>query len=91
MTVYLIAQLQIHDRGQYAPYESGFMEIFAKYDGRILSVDESPNTLEGEWDHTRTVLIEFPSKEAADAWFYSDEYQALAEHRKAASDGSIVM
>lgn len=90
MSVYLIAQIQIHDREKYADYEAGFMDIFAKYNGNLLAVDEAPQALEGEWDFTRTVLLEFPSKGDADDWYRSDEYQALAQHRYAASDANVV-
>ncbi len=91
MSVYLIAQINIADRERYSVYESGFMDIFAQFDGKLLSVDESPDILEGEYAFTRTVLIEFPSKTAADAWYGSEAYQALAQHRFAASEGNIVM
>jgi uncharacterized protein (DUF1330 family) len=36
------------------------MEIFSKYAGRVLSVDEAPTVLEGQWSFTRTVLLDFP-------------------------------
>lgn len=91
MSVYLIAQINIRDREGYALYENGFMDIFARYRGKLLSVDESPETLEGEWPATRTVLIEFPSREDADAWYHSEAYQTLAQHRHAASEGNIVV
>lgn len=91
MSVYLIAQLEIHDRDRYAEYSNGFMEIFSRYKGKLLSVDESPELLEGEWPFTRTVLIEFPSAEEARSWYESDAYQRLAQHRFAASDGNIIM
>ena len=91
MTVYLIAQLNIHDRTKYSNYESGFMEVFAQHKGKLLSVDEAPNTLEGVWAFTRTVLIEFPSEDDANAWYQSEAYQTLMQHRLAASDGNIVM
>jgi uncharacterized protein (DUF1330 family) len=55
MPVYLIAQLNIRDRATYAKYGSGFMEIFSRYEGRLLSVDEAPKVIEGEWGYTRTV------------------------------------
>ena len=90
MTVYAVALLSIHDREEYANYEAGFLEIFARHDGKILSVDEAPEILEGEWPHTRTVLLEFPSAQALDDWYRSDDYQALAQHRFNASTGSIV-
>ena len=91
MSVYIVAQLNIHDRDRYSEYESGFMAIFSRYKGRVLAVDESTETLEGEWAFTRTVVIEFPSDTDAKAWFHSEAYQALADHRRAASDGNIVL
>jgi uncharacterized protein (DUF1330 family) len=91
MPVYLIAQLNVHDRARYAEYVAGFMEIFARYDGRLLSVDEEPKLLEGEWNCTRTVLLEFPSEAKAMAWYNDDDYQRLARHRHAASDGNLVL
>ena len=90
MTVYAVALLSIHDREEYAKYEAGFMDIFARHEGKLLSVDEAPDVLEGDWPHTRTVLIEFPSAQAMDDWYRSDDYQALAQHRFNASNGSIV-
>ena len=65
---YLIAQIEIADRETYTKYEAGFMDIFLAYKGRMLSVDEGAQLLEGEWSYTRTVLVEFPSKEDALDW-----------------------
>ena len=90
-TVYLIATLTIHDRDRYADYEAGFLDIFQRYQGTLLSVDEQPTVLEGEWPVTRTVLVQFPDAAAARDWYDSDAYQALMQHRLAASTGSIVM
>jgi uncharacterized protein (DUF1330 family) len=91
MTVYAIALLNIVDRERYSAYVCGFMEIFSRHSGKLLAVDEEPTVKEGDWPYTRTVLIEFPTAEAFDAWFNSPDYQALAKHRHAASTGSIVV
>ena len=91
MPVFIVAQINIHDRTTYAEYEAGFGAIFARYKGTMLSVDDSPEVLEGEWPHSRTVLIQFPSAEEARRWFDSEEYQALAKQRKAASVGKIAL
>ena len=91
MTHYLIARIDINDRDEYSKYEAGFMEIFSQYDGKMLSVDEAPKLIEGEWPATRTVLVEFPSEESAMAWYQSDADQTLAKHRFASSDGNIVL
>ena len=91
MTVYCIALLNIADRERYGEYTRGFREIFSRYSGKMLAVDEAPTVKEGDWPHTRTVLIEFPDADAFDAWYNSPEYQALVKHRHAASTGSLVL
>ena len=91
MAHYLIAQIAIKDREKYAEYEAGFMDVFKSYKGKLLSVDENVSLLEGQWPATRTVLIEFPSKEEALAWYESEEYQLLAKHRFAASTSDIAI
>lgn len=90
MSVYLVAQVNIHDRATYATYISAFRDILAQYEGKILSVEEAPTLLEGKWDYVRTVLLEFPSEARAHAWYDSKEYQAIAEYRRAASTANLV-
>jgi uncharacterized protein (DUF1330 family) len=91
MAAYIVARITIEDRERYGQYEAGFMEIFAAHTGRLLAVDDNPEVLEGEWRCTRTVVAEFPDRESALAWYRSDDYQSLAEHRFAASDGEIAL
>ena len=91
MTVYIIARFKIHDRAGYDRYEENFMEVFEPFGGTMLSVDEEPVVLQGEFDFTRSVLIEFPSPEAAMAWMSSPAYQDIAKHRLEASVGNAIM
>lgn len=91
MSVYIIARFKIHDRSEYDRYSAGFSEVFQKFDGKMLSIDEDPTILAGEWDDTRSVLIEFPSKESALAWMTSDEYQAISKHRDAGSTANSIL
>lgn len=91
MAVYIVAQITITDRETYARYEQGFMDVFDRYDGRLLSVDEKAHVLEGDWSCTRTVLAEFSSKDIALDWYNSAEYQALAAYRHKASTSKIAL
>ena len=90
MSFYLVGQIDIVDREGYASYEGGFGEIFSRYQGTVLAVEEQPKLLEGSWPFTRTVLISFPSEQDAMAWYQSDEYQDLAQHRFNSSSANIV-
>jgi len=67
------------------------MDIFLAHGGTLLSVDETPTLLEGTWSCTRTVLAVFDDEEAALGFYHSDDYQALAQHRFAASEGNVVL
>ena len=91
MTVYIIARFKIHDRQGYGRYEEHFLEVFEPFGGTMLSVDEEPTILQGEFDFTRSVLIEFPSPEDAMAWMSSPEYQGIVNHRLEASVGNVIM
>ena len=91
MPVYGIAQIRIDDPVEYQRYIDGFTEIFERYDGKMLAVDDRADVLEGDWPFTRMVIVCFESKDAFHAWYDSAEYQALMQHRLAASQGTIVL
>jgi len=91
VSVYVVAEISITDRTEYARYEAGFMPIWQKYRGELLAVDEKPMVLEGEWRHTRTVLLRFPDAAEAERWYRSPEYQALAQHRWKGSRANVAL
>jgi uncharacterized protein (DUF1330 family) len=91
MSAYIIALIEICDRDEYRRYQEGFLEILAQYDGEILVVEEAPTVLEGEWPHTRTVVIRFADDNEAQRWYESEPYQALAQHRFRASRTSLIL
>lgn len=92
MSVYFIAQIQITDETVYQKYLNSASEVFEKYNGKYLAVDDMPMCLEGFWDEARIALIEFRTKEDFKAWYYSEEYQQILKHRlKGAMCDSILI
>ena len=91
MAVYGVAQITITDRTAYDRYSAAFMEVFSRFEGTLLAVDETPEVIEGEWTATRLVLMSFPDAEAFRAWFDSPAYQAIAQHRHAGSTGVVML
>jgi uncharacterized protein (DUF1330 family) len=91
VAAYIVAQITITDRETYGKYEQGFMDVFNRYDGRLLCVDENAHVLEGDWTCTRTVLAEFPNKDIALAWYNCAEYQALAPFRHIGASSKIAL
>ena len=82
MAVYIINNMTIHDRAAYDRYVRAFLPIFRKYDGELLAAVDEPPPTEGEWPYDRTVVIRFPSREAAEKWYRSAEYQEIADRQE---------
>lgn len=59
--------------------------------GKLLVLDDNPETIEGTWHGSRTVMIEFESVEAAKGWYHSDAYQKVAPLRQAAAECNAVI
>lgn len=89
MTCYILAEIQIDDRGRYADYESGFLAILTAYEGQVIAVDEARILLEGQAFGQRTVILKFASEVAALTWYESEAYQKLVTHRQAASQANV--
>ena len=86
MNYYFIAQIKINDQTEYQNYISRAGEIFSKYRGKYLAVDNNPEVLEGRWNYTRTVLIRFDSRKDFDDWYHSEEYQEILKYRLKAAE-----
>lgn len=91
MSSFFIATIKINDITEYQKYLDGFEEIFQKYEGKVIAVDDSPITLEGIKPEGRFVIIKFPNEEKLKSWYYSPEYQQLSEFRKRASESNIIL
>jgi len=91
MAHYFLAQIRIHDNDGYAKYLEDFDEIFSRYRGTYLAIDESPDLLEGHWDYTKSVLVKFISKQDFEDWYYSDEYQKILKFRLNSADCDTIL
>jgi uncharacterized protein (DUF1330 family) len=88
---YLIGQVTVHNPEGYTQYSQHVPATLAKHGGKYLIRGGNSTQMEGTEQGTRKVVIEFPSREAAEAWYHSPEYQAILPHRKANSEGHIAI
>jgi uncharacterized protein (DUF1330 family) len=91
MSYYFIAQIKINNDNEYQKYIDKSSEIFEKYKGEYLAVDNDPQILEGSWDYTRTILIRFDSRNDFNDWYNSPEYRDVLQHRLNASDCDTIL
>ncbi|MFN3953320.1 MAG: DUF1330 domain-containing protein [Pararhodobacter sp.] len=91
MTVYVVAQLKIHNRARYERYVTEFMPILARFDGKLLAADEKPERVEGAWSGDKVVLLSFPDNEHFRSWVASDDYRRIASERQAATESVVLV
>jgi len=91
MAAYLIANVDVHDAAQYDAYRQQVPASIERFGGRYLARGGSIELLEGVWPVKRLVIVEFPSKERAIAWWSSDDYAPLKALRQATADSQLVI
>ncbi|MFT5531480.1 MAG: hypothetical protein ACI91O_001507 [Candidatus Poriferisodalaceae bacterium] len=83
MAAYLVANYDVTDKDKYKEYQMGAAPIMAG-GGKILVLDGASVAKEGD-AAAQTVVIEYPTKEAALAAYESDAYQAVVGIRLGAT------
>ncbi len=84
MPAYLVANYDVVDADRYAEYQKGAAPIMAG-GGKLRVLDPASVIKEGEAG-AQTVVIEYPTKEAALAAYESEDYQAVVGIRIGATD-----
>lgn len=83
MAAYLVVNYDVVDTDQYKQYQKGAAPIMAG-GGKLLALDSASVVKEGEAG-AQTVVIEYPTKEAALAAYESEDYQAVVGIRLGAT------
>lgn len=92
MAAYIIVEVDIHDPVQYEDYKKLTPASLEPFDGRFVVRGGATETLEGDWQPGRIVVLEFPSVEKAKAWWGSAEYApAKALRQRTATTKMIVV
>ena len=74
MAAYVIAQIEITEPLAFEEYRRHVPATLAPFGGRFIVRGGTSETLEGSWQPQRLVVLEFPDRQAARAWWASGEY-----------------
>lgn len=92
MSAYVIVDIEVTDPEGYKEYARLAPETVTLYGGRYIARGGQNETLEGEWQAKRLVILEFPSVDQAKAWLNSAEYSsARALRHKYAKTNMVVV
>ncbi len=90
MPAYVIVETDIHDPEQYEQYKAASPAAVAGGGGRFVVRGGELAVLEGDWEPTRLVVLEFEDLEAVKRWYDSPEYQAAKKLRDGAANLRMV-
>lgn len=91
MSAYIISRVQIRDADAMRRYVDEAPATVAAFGGTYHFRGSSVHALEGAWEHDRLVVLEFPTKADALAWYESDMYRPLRDLRHASADTVILL
>jgi uncharacterized protein (DUF1330 family) len=91
MAAYMLVEVAIHSPLLYEEYKKKTPAILEAFEGKFVLRGMPVVALEGSWDHDRLVLLEFPDREKALAWYHSEAYQEAKQIRDQASTARFLL
>lgn len=74
MPAYILVEVNIHSPVEYEDYKKLTPASLKPFDGKFIVRGGNAELLGGEGEPKRIVVLEFPTKEQAKAWWSSEDY-----------------
>ena len=87
---YLVANIRVTNQDKFQEFSGMAGPAIQKYGGKVLARGPVAERLEGDVDGI-VMMIEFKSKEAANTFYHSKEYQAAKAVREKCSDTDLMI
>ena len=91
MAAYIIVEVKINDPVQYEEYRKLTPISLAAYQGKFIVRGGKTETLEGDWDPQRMVVLEFPNTELAKKWWSSEAYAPAKALRQRTAETKMIL
>ena len=91
MACYTIGHITITNMEGYQEYVARVPATIAAHGGEYLVRGGHATDIEGSMPHDRHVVLRFPDRATAEAWYYSPEYQEILPLRLGNSTGVMTI
>ncbi len=91
MSAYIVVEIDVKDPERYADYRAMAPASLGAYGGKFLVRGGAVEKLEGDWEPSRFVVIEFDSVDQAQRWWDSGEYRQARDLRQATADTRMIV
>jgi uncharacterized protein (DUF1330 family) len=90
MAAYVIAQIEVIEPAEFEAYRLQVPATIEAYGGRYIVRGGESETLEGTWNPKRVVILEFPDRARAKAWWSSETYSPVKAIRERAARTELI-
>jgi uncharacterized protein (DUF1330 family) len=90
MTTFVIFDVEIRDPARYQEFMDGVKPALQQAGAKYLARGGAHKVYEGDWQPCRIVLLEFPSLQAWEDFYYGPVYQGLKNIRDECSSARLV-
>ena len=87
---YLVANIRVTDKEKFQEFSGMAGPVIQKFGGKVLARGNGADRHEGHLSGV-VMMIEFASKEIAETFYFSDEYQAAKAVRDACSETDLMI
>lgn len=91
MSAYIIVEVDIHNAEEYEDYKKLTPASLQPFNGKFIVRGGATETLEGNWQPKRIVVLEFPDKDSAKQWWSSEEYAPAKALRQRTASTRMIM
>jgi uncharacterized protein (DUF1330 family) len=90
MSAYVISRVRMKPGAALDSYRQLAASSIERHGGRYLVRGGDQQVLEGDWAPA-TIIVEFPTMDAARAWYASGDYAEALKHRDEALERDLVL
>jgi uncharacterized protein (DUF1330 family) len=87
----IVYERRIHDPKMFEEYRKQVMPTLEPYGAKFLVRGGKFTALEGEMPFERIVVLEFPTRKAAEDWYHSPAYQKILPLRTNAMEAQFIV
>jgi len=91
MPAFIIVEVNIHSPVEYEDYKKLVPASLKPFDGRFVVRGGKAETLEGDWNPERIVVMEFPNVEKAKQWWNSEGYAPAKALRQRTAHAKMIL
>lgn len=91
MKAYLVLDFAVRELPGFRPYVEAIPAFIEKHGGRYIVRGAPPSVMEGDWTPERMVILEFPSRQDAQAFLADPGAQALFTIRHRTTVSRLVL